>query len=312
MLQTTFQRVRSLYDPLANATLPLLNGLTRRRLLRTGAQEREVRLDGVSLSYYVRGPRGGAVGRTPILLVHGLADSALTWAFVIGPLARDRAVYAVDLPGYGGSGLPPGQPYATLDQMCGLLTRFLREVVGAPALVVGNSMGGWLAIKLARAAEELVRGIVLLDAGGAPLQGRASWEPFREAISVPDLKATRRVMRQMFGAAALPLLVPLGQHGVQSLFQRQVVREFVAVVQEDEFLTPDDLRGLRVPTGLIWGLSDHFLPEGSLEFFREHLPHPQTLLMRHCGHLPQRERPIEVIRFLRAFAARLETMMTHW
>lgn len=310
MFHTTYERVRTLYDPLANAALPLLNGLTRRRLLGSGAQERQVRLGGTSISYFVRGPRGGGAGRMPVLLVHGLADSALTWAFVLGPLARDRTVYAVDLPGYGGSGLPPGSTYATLDQMRDLLALFLREVVGAPCLVAGNSMGGWLAIKLAHAAPELVRGIVLLDAGGAPLQGRASWEPFREAITVPDLKATRRVMRQMFGAAALPLLVPLGQRGIQSLFQRQVVREFVAVVQEDEFLTPDDLRRLQVPAGLIWGLADHFLPEGSLEFFQEHLQAPQTLLLRRCGHLPQRERPIEIIRFLRAFVARVEADFT--
>lgn len=308
MFHTAFKRVYTLYNPLASASLPLINGLTRRQLLRAGAVERQVCLGGVALNYYQRTPRNPpAQPHAPVLLVHGLADSALTWAFVLGPLARDRTVYAVDLPGYGTSGLPAGRSYATLDEMRDLLVAFIRDIIGVPALVAGNSLGGWLAIKQAWSAPEQVRGIVLLDAGGAPLAGRPSWEPFLESIAVPDLKATRRVVRQLFGIAGLPMAL-LGQHGIQSLFQRQVVREFVAVVQEDEFLRPEELRGLPVPAALVWGLADRFLPEGSRQFFQDNLPGAPTLLLRRCGHLPQRERPLEVVRFIREFANQVDLM----
>ncbi len=308
MLHTAFERVRTFYNPLASASLPLINGLTRRRLLRSGVAERQVHLGGVALNYYHRAPAVPPQRpHAPVLLVHGLADSALTWAFVLGPLARDRAVYAVDLPGYGASGLPAGRAYASLDEMRDLLVAFTREVIGAPALVVGNSLGGWLAIKQAWSAPELVRGVMLLDAGGAPLAGRPSWEPFLESIAVPDLKSTRRVVRQLFGIGGLPMAL-FGQHGIQSLFQRQVVREFVAMVQEDEFLHPEDVRRLPVPAALVWGLADRFLPEGSRQFFQENLPGAPTLLLRRCGHLPQRERPIDVLRFIRLFANQIDLM----
>jgi len=166
-------------------------------------------------------------------------------------------------------------------------------------------MGGWLAVKMAWAAPELIGGIVLLDAGGAPLRGRESWEPFGDLIAVRDLKASRQIFRQMFGAG--PLLY-LGQRGLQQLFQRQIVREFVAslyaaAAAEDELLKAEDLRQLPVPAALIWGLSDTFLPHGSLEFFRENLPGAPALLLRRCGHLPQVERPLAVARFVRQFAA---------
>jgi hypothetical protein len=58
-----------------------------------------------------------------------------------------------------------------------------------------------------------------------------------------------------------------------------------------------------IGAALIWGLGDHFLPAGSLEFFRANLPDAPTLLLKRCGHLPQRERPLPVLRFIRRFAA---------
>jgi pimeloyl-ACP methyl ester carboxylesterase len=244
----------------------------------------------------------------PIVLIHGIADNALTRSFVQGPLARKYPVYAIDLPGYGFSGLPPDRFYMTLDEMCAALEDYMRDVIGQPALVVGNSMGGWLAVKLAWSAPALVRGIVLANAGGAPLEGRDSWVPFGETIGIPDMRTARLVFRQMFGAIPAPMLY-FGQYSLQDLFQRRVVREFVsnmmAADPEKELLRPADLRELPVPAALIWGVGDRFLPQGSLEFFRDNLPGAPMLLLKRCGHLPQRERPRAVLHFLRMFAARL-------
>jgi pimeloyl-ACP methyl ester carboxylesterase len=76
------------------------------------------------------------------------------------------------------------------------------------------------------------------------------------------------------------------------------VRAFVEMADERDFLAPEELQELSVPASIIWGLDDRFLPAGSLEFFQKHLPNAQTLLVHHCGHLPQRERPLLVARFL--------------
>lgn len=305
MLQTNLQKIQTLTDPFSSALLPLIGGLARRAMLRAGTHQYERIISGTRINYYYQKNQAlsPSSSRTeiPILLVHGLADNAITWAWTVGPLARNHDVYAIDLPGYGLSGLPPGQTFATLAEMRDILVGFLREVIGHPTLIVGNSMGAWLAVKTAWAMPGLVRGVVLIDAGGAPLQGRGSWEPFAEAVAVRDMKTARLILRQMFGAIPAPLLY-VGQRGLQELFQRQVVREFVATVQEDEFLHPDELLRLPVPAALIWGLSDRFLPRGSLEFFRDHLPNAPLALLRHCGHLPQRERPRSVVRFLSAFA----------
>ena len=86
----------------------------------------------------------------------------------------------------------------------------------------------------------------------------------------------------MFGGIPAPMLY-LGQHSLQDLFQRRVVREFVANMMdadpEKELLRAADLHDLPVPAGLVWGLNDQFLPKGSLEFFRENLPGAPALLL---------------------------------
>jgi pimeloyl-ACP methyl ester carboxylesterase len=309
MIKPALERLLALSAPLSRAIVPLLNGLGRARLLRSGAQQREVFLNGMPINYYQKQPRR-AGSELPILLIHGIADGALTWSFVFGPLARTQPVYAIDLPGYGYSGLPAGRGHATLDEMCAMLGLFLREVIGRPTLVVGNSMGGWLAVKLGWSEPELVRGIVLLNPGGAPLSGLDSWLPFAETIDIRDMRMARRVFRQMFGAIPAPLLY-LGQHSLQEMFQRQVVRDFVAdlkrkaTMPNDVLLKPDDLRNLPVPAALLWGLGDQFLPAGSLDFFRTNMHAAPTLLLKRCGHLPQRERPLAVLRFIKRFAAQL-------
>ncbi|HET9222781.1 MAG TPA: alpha/beta hydrolase [Roseiflexaceae bacterium] len=327
LFNSQFSILNSLLDPLSSATVPLLYGLARRSLLRGGATQHQAQVNGIAINYYRQGAWIGRQGDKdtfdlpspglpvsrspglPILLVHGIADNALTWVFVMRLLARDHDVYALDLPGYGLSGTPNGRHFATLTEMRDLLGSFVREVVGRPALVVGNSMGGWLAVKLAWAAPELTRASILVNAGGAPLEGRTSWEPFGELISVRDLRASRQILGQMFGGIPAPLLY-LGQRGLQQLFHRRVVRAFVAdmtatIAAEDDLLKPDDLRRLPVPAGVVWGLSDRFLPRGSLEFFRDNLPNAPTLLLRRCGHLPQRERPIAMTRFVRQFAVQV-------
>lgn len=298
------QKLYTLSDPISSAALPLLDGLARRNLARRGVEQQVVHIGGAAINYYHKGPARADQANIPIVLLHGLGDNAVTWSLVLAPLARDHDVYAVDLPGYGFSSRPTEHTDAPLYQIRDLLAAFLREVVGRPALIVGNSLGGWLAVKLARAAPAAVCGVVLLDPGGAPLEGRSSWATFLDVIAVPDLKTARLVFRQMFGAIPPPLLY-LGQRGLQELFQRQVVREFVATVQDEEFISLDDLHSLPVPAALIWGQSDAFLPRGSLEFFRENLPGAPVLVLKHCGHLPQRERPIATLRFIRRFAEQL-------
>jgi pimeloyl-ACP methyl ester carboxylesterase len=129
-----------------------------------GALSIVTELDGPVRSLDLGGPAGAPV----ILCVHGLGGSALNWG-LLGPYLTDRyRVLAVDLFGHGMSGVPthPGADAVAADVR--LLDRFIREVVGAPVVLLGHSMGGVLAVLHAVSAPDTVRQLVLL---GPPVPG---------------------------------------------------------------------------------------------------------------------------------------------
>src|ERR671916_1675974 len=105
---------------------------------------------------------GGREDGPTVVLVHGLGGSHLNWD-LFAPLIRDRArVLALDLPGFGRS--EPGGRRTTVHDNVQVLDRFLAEVAGTPAVLVGNSMGGMISILQTAAAPRTVNGLVLLDA----------------------------------------------------------------------------------------------------------------------------------------------------
>jgi pimeloyl-ACP methyl ester carboxylesterase len=105
---------------------------------------------------------GGPDGGSTVVLVHGLGGSHLNWD-LFAPLLRPHArVLALDLPGFGRS--EPGDRRTTVQDNVKVLDRFVREVAGSPAVLVGNSMGGMISILQAAGSPQTVSGLVLLDA----------------------------------------------------------------------------------------------------------------------------------------------------
>ncbi len=294
---------QKLHDPLSYAFLPLFDGLNRTLLLRCGVTLHTWRIHHMSINVYYKPGQIRQTPGMPILLLHGLSDNALTWFWQLLFLNNIGPVYALDLPGFGLSGYPPGRRYATLPEMCAVIATVLRDYIWQPALIVGSSLGGWLAIKLAWQMRELVRGIVLLNPGGAVLNGRSSWQPFVDALCAADLRTVRQIYRQLF--AIVPPPIYLGQRSFQGRFRHDAVCRFIESLAAEDFLYPEDVRYVPVPASLIWGLNDTFLPEGVWEFYRDHLAYTRMLVLRGCGHLPQRERPWRVIRFVRTMAQEL-------
>ena len=100
-------------------------------------------------------------GAVPLVMVHGLGGSHLNWVAIAPELARRHRVYAIDQAGFG---LTPGTGRSTTVQAnAELVARFVREVVGEPVVLVGNSMGGMVSLLAATAHPDLVDGLVLVD-----------------------------------------------------------------------------------------------------------------------------------------------------
>ena len=107
------------------------------------------------------GPRDQARPQPPIVFVHGLGGSHLNWCLLGPHLAAGRRAVALDLHGFG---LTPGlRANSTVQANARLLDRFIREVVGTPVILVGNSMGGLISILETAAHPDVIKGVVLID-----------------------------------------------------------------------------------------------------------------------------------------------------
>src|SRR4051794_17808904 len=104
---------------------------------------------------------GGDPDGPTVVLVHGLGGSHLNWDLLAPLLAPHARVLALDLPGFGRS--EPFGRRATVQANVAVLRRFLAEIAGGPAVLVGNSMGGMISVFAAASAPRVVSGVVLLD-----------------------------------------------------------------------------------------------------------------------------------------------------
>ena len=122
---------------------------------------------GVPVHYIDYGGSGPAM-----VLVHGLGGAHVNWMSVGEKLARHARVVAIDLPGFGRT--PTEGDSASIHANRALLTRFVDRVMGGPAILVGNSMGGLISLMTAAEAPASVAGLVLVNPALPPAPAASS------------------------------------------------------------------------------------------------------------------------------------------
>lgn len=119
-------------------------------------KQKEITIDGTTLNYAVSEGEGD-----PLVLFHGWFGRWQQFAPILPFLTQEWNVYAVDHRGHGGSSAAAGE-YWPQDYVNDA-DAFLRDVVGAPAVLMGHSLGGWVALNLAAKHPESVRAVVIAD-----------------------------------------------------------------------------------------------------------------------------------------------------
>jgi pimeloyl-ACP methyl ester carboxylesterase len=274
----------------AREWLPGLATALLRRLAERGARVGTLH----GLRFAVR----GAAGAPELLVLHGLGDSIAGWARVLGPLSRTHRVHIVDLPGHGLSAAPRDFRLATILEP---LARYAAGLV-AP-VIVGHSLGGWLAARLALLLEgtpsigvpqSTARGLILINPAGALLP-EGEWTVFRQLFDRAD---ARTYLKRAFHAAPIALRLFPGE--IARAMASPATRAFLAAVSREDFLRDAELASLRMPVRIIWGEHDRLLPSGSLPFFRAQLPRAEIVVLRGAGHLPHLEAPAKLARAIAA------------
>jgi pimeloyl-ACP methyl ester carboxylesterase len=235
----------------------------------------------------------------PVVILHGIGASATQFGVTMRRLLADHArVLAMDLPGHGLSDpLPTTHDalellHAVQDAMEGL-------VIG-PHVLVGNSLGGALALQLAsRSRGDALRALILLSPAGAQLSD-ADWDALRSRFRVHEPAAGVAFLRDLYHRP--PWFVHLLGRDIPRTFARPVIRALLDTASNEMVPRAEDLRSLKVPTLFIWGASERVLPESAYRYFRATLPdHTVFERPRGWGHCPQLDAPVAVARRITAF-----------
>lgn len=260
----------------------------------TGFEERFLDARGCRLRYLVAGEGD------PLVLVHGLGGAAANWLALAPLLLPGRRLIVPELPGHGGSSPLPAAP--SLSPYADRLGLLLDHEGAAPAAVVGHSLGGAVALRLALRRPEAVSALVLAAAAGISSATRSA----RYALTITGiLKPGRKIAphRGRVARSALLKRVVFGRWGASDppALPTELAEAFLSgparhtdTVSAAQALVRDDPRAdldrVRCPSLVLWGARDHQLPvEDAFDYARR--LRARLRVIADCGHLLIGERP---------------------
>jgi pimeloyl-ACP methyl ester carboxylesterase len=250
----------------------------------------------------------------PVLFIHGLACWQ-SWLENICFFARDHRVIAVDLPGFGASPVPR-EPISILGY-ARILDALCQELGVERAVVVGNSMGGFIGAELAIRFPARVERLCLAPAIGLNME----WVRAERKKNINSLvenvlffallwfavRSDLPVRRPLLRSKLLGLIVahPERLPGAVILAVVRGSGRLVAVPAALEAMTRypirDRLSEIACPTLIIWGAEDRLVPVQDADEFEWMIPDSRKLIYDDTGHMPMLERPDRFNADLRAF-----------
>ncbi|HTQ45137.1 MAG TPA: alpha/beta fold hydrolase, partial [Polyangiaceae bacterium] len=273
-----------------------------------------VKADGVNSFYLEAGERGAP----PVVLLHGLGATCASFLPTLWDLSRDHHVIAVDLPGFGESDKPVRPLHAPY--FARWLVAFLDALAIDRAHLVGNSMGGRIALEMGLRYPARVRKLGLL----AP---SLAWRRYRMAAGLV------RLLRPELAVMPLPMLHMLAVRALRTMFAvPERVSDAAMNAAADEFVRffanprgrialfhamreiyldrPEGgdgfwsrLPSLSVPALFIFGDRDRLVPRAFVKHVRRAAPTATIEVFESCGHVPQFELPERTHARLRSFFA---------
>jgi len=222
-----------------------------------------------------------------VLLLHSAIGDSRQWRRQVEALGERFDVAAPDLPGFG-TEPEPAEPFSYVDRLGGLL----------PAAVVGNSMGGGIALRLALTRPELVDRLVLVAAGIPDWEWsqelRDYWARETEAFDRGDLDAATEVNMEFWVAP---------EHRDELRPQQRRAMELQSEHEEPEILWPElpPLETLSVPTLVVVGDRDKEDFQRIAEHVAARVPGARLEVVAGAGHVVGVDRPDELNRLLLEF-----------
>lgn len=262
------------------------------------------------------------MGKGPdVLLIHGLGGTRASLFETAADLSPRYRVHAIDLPGFGSSSKPATGAY-NARWFAEIVLGLLDQLGISRAHIVGNSMGGRVAIEVGLQAPERVTALGLLCPGVAFV--RRGFHPIVRLMR-PELGMLPHTLHRSLIASQFwamfhdrdridPDVASLMVEEFRRIYASRGARyAFLSSARNIYLEAPfgrhgfyPRLAGLEPPALFVWGSHDPLIPPAFGRHVRQWLPSAEQVVMQDCGHVPQVEHPEECNRLLLDFFARAE------
>ncbi len=262
-------------------------------------------IQGTGIDYTIEGPRTGI----PVIFIHGFPFDRNIWKPQTEVLKNRFYTISYDIRGFGASDLGDGQYTVELfvDDLIGLLDHLK---IGRGVLV-GLSMGGYIALRAAERNPERVRGLVLCDTRS---EADSNEGKIRRADQARNLKqeGTKEFARTFVGGlfyektfAEKPEIVESIRTTIERTSPLSIAGTLIALAGRTD--TTPALYNIRVPTLILVGRHDGLTPVSASTAMREKIPGAEMHIIPHAAHLSNLENPEEFNLHLLNFLNKLQT-----
>ncbi|MES2962333.1 MAG: alpha/beta fold hydrolase [Bdellovibrionota bacterium] len=263
-------------------------------------ESRYIEVDGVKL-HYIQAGEG-----SDVVLLHGIGASIFIWRFLFPILQMRHRLTAIDIAGFGKSAKEARLDYG-LDSQTELLLKAVEKIGIEKAFLVGSSMGGAIALWMARRAPEIFEKVAAL----APATDASLVSPFvhRLAPFAPFFKPTmtRATMKRLLSAVITKrelITEDALDKYLEPFRERASFRTFIAATSllSDRRL-PSQLVDLKSRVLVIWGAGDLSVPRRSIDRLMTILPSAELVVHESGGHHIMEDEPVWLAKQLEVFFA---------
>lgn len=232
-------------------------------------------------------------GQGPTVIpLHGLGAVKEVWLANFGALSAKYHVYALDQIGFGHSDKP------LLDYKIATFVDFLHAFMQvqkiSKASLVGNSLGGWIALDFAVQHPEMVDKMVLVDSAGLPWTQAPSVD-----LNSASIEGTRDLLKSLFYEKKMvtdDFVLQVHVRNNDGYTIQRTLAGFATPQFEDK-----ELASIHAPTLVVWGREDELISVSSGEKLRDSITGAKLVVFENCGHVPQIEKPADFNRALLDF-----------
>ena len=236
----------------------------------------------------------------PLLLIHGIGGDADEWAFCFEGFSQSHRMIALDLMGCGRSDKPRIEYH--IAGFVETIERFLLNLKIDRAVLLGESLGGWVAASFALKFPKIVDKLVLVDAAG--VWGNITKLPIDVRVS------TRDHMGEVFRfllydkRMASEALIDLAYQQHLERGDGYTIESVLNNAATGRDLLDDLISGISMPTLIVWGEQDQMIPLSVGQRLHQLIPGSKLEVIPRCGHLPALEQPEEFVRCVLDFLQR--------